>query len=200
MFPNTAFTQEDTCNLIQSSYSELYTVVPENVRCIAQNSDKDITVFFTFSGSCSPCRKHLPEAVQLAKEQNTNFYLLITDRENDEYIEKTIAIAKQIVPEEKLKMVIISDSLYSPGKRYKKRKSFISISTVIQEKYTQFLNEITPAQFENIANMSKYIVLNKQGEVIFISNYKDAEGEKNDLKVREKIIKFIENDRQSRTV
>lgn len=43
------------------------------------------------------------------------------------------------------------------------------------KKYKDFLKKITPVQFENIDDMSKYIVLNKEGVVQLVTNYKDSE-------------------------
>jgi len=197
---NTCLTaQVNECNLTKSSYSELQTVVPDDIRCLARNSENDITILFTFDSSCAPCRKHLPDAIQLVKEQNANFYLLFIRRESEvEDIERTIAVAQKIAGETELKMLIISDSLYSEKYRYKKQKKFqiISLVRLIQEKYENFLTEITPPAFENIAGLSKYIVLNKDGDVIFVSNYKDAEGySDDDSKTQEKIIRAINVDR-----
>ena len=44
-----------------------------------------------------------------------------------------------------------------------------------QKNTRDFLKKITPAQFENIDDMSKYIVLNKEGVVQLVTNYKDSE-------------------------
>jgi hypothetical protein len=77
--------QDNPCNLTQSRYSSLYTVVPDDIRCIAQHSDQDITIFFSFAAWCKPCRKHLPDAVQVSKTHHTDFYLLLMDRENQDY-------------------------------------------------------------------------------------------------------------------
>lgn len=195
--PGWIVAQHNSCNLAQSSYSSLYTVVPEDVRCIAKNSNKTVTIFYTFAAWCSPCLKHLPEAILLSKEQDADFYLLLMDRENYSDVKNAINAAKKKSPEENLKMVIISDSLFSPKNRYKKEK-IINIGSGIQEKYSNFVTAITPPQFENIADMSKYIVLNKQGEVIFISNYKDSENTKDKSKVIEKIVMVIEQNEGTR--
>ncbi len=42
------------------------------------------------------------------------------------------------------------------------------------KKYKDFLAKITPSQFENIDDMSKYIVLNQQGEVQMVTTWKDS--------------------------
>jgi len=42
-------------------------------------------------------------------------------------------------------------------------------------KYKDFLTKITPPQFENIDSMSKFIVLNKAGDVQLVTSYKDKE-------------------------
>ena len=72
---------------------------------------------------------------------------------------------------------------------------------LVSEKYENFLTEITPLAFENIPDMSKYIVLNQNGDVIFVSNYKDSEGYLKDgskEKTQEKVIQAIHTERNSR--
>jgi thiol-disulfide isomerase/thioredoxin len=199
-YPVLLIAQNDSCNLVQSSYSNLYTVVTEDIRCIAQNSDKDITLFYTFAGYCIPCQKQLPKAIQFSKEHNLDLYILLMDRENDlPSVNESLKAIKK-AKEEELSIVIISDSLYSPERRYKKQKfQLIAITGKnAREKYRNFITEITPPQFENIDDMSKHIVLNKQGEVIFVSNYKDSEGDKSGSKKIEKLLTAIEKERNSR--
>jgi hypothetical protein len=43
------------------------------------------------------------------------------------------------------------------------------------KKYKDFLKKITPNKFEIIDDMSKFIVLNREGEVQLVTSYKDKE-------------------------
>ncbi|MFD2603788.1 hypothetical protein [Flavobacterium suzhouense] len=58
----------------------------------------------------------------------------------------------------------------------------------------QFVTEMTPPQFENIDDFSKYIVINKLGEVIMVTTWKDNKGNDwhDDSKmVQEKIVPLL---------
>jgi hypothetical protein len=57
-----------------------------------------------------------------------------------------------------VKVAVLSDTTY--GLKPKKRNK-------------QFVKEITPTQFEAIDDFSKYILLNKEGEVIMVTTWKD---------------------------
>ena len=52
-----------------------------DVICIAQKSDKDISLFYTFTAWCSPCREKLPILVELSKKNSIYINFLIVDRE-----------------------------------------------------------------------------------------------------------------------
>jgi thiol-disulfide isomerase/thioredoxin len=192
--------QNDSCKLVKSSYSDLQTVDTEDIRCIAGNSENDITIFYTFAAWCSPCIKHLPDAYNFAKNQNADLYILLIDRE---WEAERIADAKKILdkyPDYNFKTVILSDSLYDKKLRNKKSPKFVLIDLNIQnrKKYENFIKEITPPQFESLDSMSKYIVLNKSAEVIFVSTYKDNINEKGKVDenlLLEKMKRFIENER-----
>jgi hypothetical protein len=98
------------------------------------------------------------------------------------------------------KTVILSDSLYDKKLRNKKPPKFVLIDLGIQNrrKYENFVKEITPPQFESLSDMSKYIVLNKSGEVFFVSTYKDSQNEKgkaDESLLPEKMKRFIEEER-----
>ncbi len=42
-----------------------------------------------------------------------------------------------------------------------------------RKRYKNFLTEITPKKFKNINDMSKYILLDKSGNVLMVTSYKD---------------------------
>jgi thiol-disulfide isomerase/thioredoxin len=198
-FSNLLFSQ-NPCDLQKSSFYDLNTVDVEQIKCLAQNSDKDFTVFYTFAAWCGPCRKNLPDAINFSKEQNIDFYVLLMDRENDSYVKRAINYLDKI--ETKQKVVILSDSLYPPNLRNKKEKKIVLVDFGIQnrKKYTNFIEKITPPQFETIDDMSKYIILNKEGKVIFVSNYKDYKNEKgkdDDLYFFNKMKLIISNSRNN---
>ena len=67
-----------------------------------------------------------------------------------------------------------------------------------REKYTKYITQITPPEFEDSNDMGKFIVINKEGKVILVTNYKDsqnAEDKDDDSLCFQKVIKAIEMDR-----
>ena len=201
-FTANAQTQTEKCNLTRSVFSRLYTVNVEEVICLAQNSDKDITIFYTYAEWCSPCRRKLPEAIKLAEKYNVDFYVLLMDREGDRLRLGGALQTLDSVYNNQLKAVIISDELYSERAMEKfarrSRRGFVLVSTGIVErdKYKNFLTLITPPESEIDNGMSKFIVLNKKGEVLLVTNHKDYEGTNDDSKLFERVVRVIENSRR----
>lgn len=150
-------TPYEKCGLEKSYFEDLYRVDAEDVKCLAKNSDKPNTILVSFARWCEPCLWHLPNHMELETKYETDFYTLLVDKENDNMIYK----AKEYVWERypNAKILIIKD--------YKNRGK--------GKKYKEFLNDITPSEFENIACMSKFFVLNKKGNVELITSYKDKE-------------------------
>lgn len=97
--------------------------------------------------------------MELEKKYETDFYILLVDKENDNLTYQ----AKEYVWERypNAKILIIKD--------YKNRGK--------GKKYKEFLDEITPSQFENVASMSKFIVFNNKGNIELITSYKDKEND-----------------------
>ena len=172
----------------------------EETICLAQNSDKDITVFYTFADWCAPCKKKLPETIRLSEEYNVDFYVLLMEPESDSFsINRALSTINSY---KKLKTVIVSDSLYSANNlKYVNKKRLIEIrATKHREKYDNYVTQITPPEFENSADMSKFIVINKKGEVLLVTNYNDyknAEGKDDESVCFQKVIKAIEMDRMT---
>ncbi|MEH6764687.1 MAG: hypothetical protein V7655_09330 [Aequorivita antarctica] len=153
-----AIAQINYCELEKSKSDKIFTVDKNDIICLSQNSEKEKTLVYTFGTWCAPCLKHLPNAIELAKNYNLDFYVLLVDKENSD--KELVAIQYLKQTEEttnfKIKVVNLKDKNGNPNKKYK-----------------QFLNEITPSSFENINDMSKYIILDKLGNVLMVSNWKD---------------------------
>jgi thiol-disulfide isomerase/thioredoxin len=191
--------QIGNCAPPKSIYSELYSVTPDDVRCIAQNADKDISLFYTFAAWCSPCRAHLPELIELSKKHEINFYVIITARENNvSDINKTVGFLDGLSND--IDKFIISDSLYIGENKIKKPKLIDMNGKREREKYDNFLKALTPDKFEHISDMGKSVLVNKEGNTILVTNYKDKDGRKDNSKVNEKIIKYIQSERSVQSV
>ncbi|MBB4805055.1 thiol-disulfide isomerase/thioredoxin [Chryseobacterium defluvii] len=150
------FSQQTECGLQKSEFIDFPTVDKESISCIAKNSEKKATVFYTLASWCVPCVKHLPDALQLEKDFNTDVYVVLVEAEDDERIKRAINIVKRASQDAKI--LVLKNSVYKGG--VKKRNS-------------AFVKQITPKQFETIPDFSKFIVLNNQGEVVMVTNWKD---------------------------
>lgn len=153
-----SFGQEEKCNLIKSKSDKIFIVDEDDIFCLAQNSRKSKTLFYTFGIWCEPCLKHLPNAIKLAKDFDLNFYVLLMDKENSDEELKAILFLNQVEEkiQYKIKVLNLKDENGRPNKKYK-----------------SFLAAITPSNFENINDMSKYIILNNTGKVLMVTNWKD---------------------------
>ncbi|MEN2400944.1 hypothetical protein GKZ90_0014255 [Flavobacterium sp. MC2016-06] len=150
---------QENCNLQFSKKDEIYAIDTKDLKCIAENSKTKNTIFFTFGVWCKPCRLHLPNAIQFSIENNIDLYILLVEAEGDEKTKEAIKYLKGI--KEDIKIVILKDELYGT-KRSEKNKKFVT--------------EITPKDFENIDDYSKYILLNNKGEILMVTNWKDNNG------------------------
>ena len=160
-----------------TSKNEIIAVDASSIATIAKNSDKKNTLFFTFGIWCEPCRLHLPGAIKLAKEHDLDFYVLLVDGMNTENVAKGYQHIKKL--DATIKVAVLNDAVY--GEKLKKRNK-------------KFVAEITPPQFENIDDFSKYILLNKEGEVILVTTWKDNRDNdwRDDTKMqKEKIIPLL---------
>lgn len=154
------FSQTENCSLKKNEELGIEVVSKKDVVCIAKNSEKKYTMLFTFGIWCAPCKLHLPDAMKLMEQYDVKVYVLLIDKENS----KQTALATKYLREKypNVKILVLKDDWYQGGAR--KRNKL-------------FLTEITPPKFENIDDMSKYIIWDKNGEVLMVTNYKDMEGE-----------------------
>lgn len=163
----------EKCKLTRSYYENVYSVTAENAKCLAENSDQPNTLFFTFGSWCTPCIYHIPTFFLIEKFYNADLYVLLVDPENHLLTEKSRNMVLEAYPHAKI--LVIKD-IEGKGK---------------SKKYKDFLTKITPPQFENTDDMSKYIVLNKKGEVQLVTNYKDSKNDpdwKNDKPMVKRIV------------
>lgn len=175
-----SFGQNKDCELTKSQSDKIFTVDKDDILCLAKNSKNEKTLVYTFGIWCEPCIKHLPNAINLARDNNLDFYVLLTDKENSDRELNAIEYLNQIQEKIKfeIKVVNLKDENGRPNKKYK-----------------HFLKEITPSEFENLNGMSKYIILDKLGTVLMVTNWKDNRENdwEDDSQMIEKTIKPILN-------
>jgi|GEM_PF-5152576 len=174
-YSNLTTVNQDVCTLHKSNFNDFYTVDVEQVKCLARNSDKPFTIFFSFASWCSGCSEDLPKAVKFANEIGSDFYILLIDRECDNmFTYQTVQIlqTKRI----SAKTVILSDSLYSTEKlRKPQKRSFFDLGIQRRDKYSNFIKQITPPQFEKSIDegMGKFFIFNNKGDIIYINSHND---------------------------
>lgn len=166
---------DEECHLIKSASGKIYTVDSHDILCLARTSKKEKTLVFTFGRWCKSCRVDLPSVIKLVKEYNLEFYVLLTDEENS-YAEKAALEYLDYM---------------------KKLHSFEFETFILRDedgsrnlKYLRFLRRITPDNFENHSGMSKHILIDKSGEVLMVTNWKDSKKHKSKL-IEEKIIPLL---------
>lgn len=177
LFTVTILAQE-ACDLKPSLTKEISAVDAKDMKCMAQNTMQKNTLFFTFGIWCEPCRLHLPNAIKFAADNNLNFYVLLVEPEADAKTKEAINYLTKIKSD--IQIVVLKDEVYGI-KRSKKNKKFVA--------------EITPDYLEAIDDYSKYILFNKEGKVLMVTNWKDNKG--NDWKddtqmLKTKLLPFLE--------
>lgn len=168
-FNRPAASAQATCDTATSFYTGVKAVNYNDLICLSKNAGEKKTLLFTFGSWCVPCRYHLPNAIKLAKDYDLNFYVLLTEEEKSIYTKKAVDYLTNI--DSSLNILVLKDKSYGVSSK---------------KKYNKFLSEITPAAFENINDMSKYIIINNQGVVIMVTNWKD--NRRNDWKDDSKMI------------
>lgn len=147
---------QDKCSIQSSKTKDVPAVDAKDLACMAKNSKQKYTLFFTFGVWCEPCRIHLPGAIKLAKEHDVELYIVLLEKEDDKYVPQAVEYLKKI--DKDIKVLVVKDATYGTKRSAKNKK---------------FVTEITPSNFENIDDYSKFILYNKEGKVIMITNWKD---------------------------
>ena len=150
---------QDACKLSASKSKEVPAADISDLTCIAKNSGTKNTLFFTFGVWCEPCRVHLPGAIQLAKEHNMDMYVVLLEKEDDKLVTQAVKYLKTV--DKDLKVLVLKDAVYGDKRRKKNKK---------------FVKDITPPQYENIDDYSKFILLDNSGKVLIVTNWKDYNG------------------------
>lgn len=166
------FSQTNTCNLSFSNDKDYFTIDKNDLLCLAKNSNKRHTIFFTFASWCKPCRLHLPDALYLEKTENVELYIVLPDSEGGKRLYQTLDFLKKNHPE--AKRLVLKTTVYG---------------TSLKQRNKNFVEDITPSKFEVIDDYSKFIVVSQKGEILFVSNWKDYDGDwKNGKAMMEKRI------------
>lgn len=176
--------QPEVCNLqkLNDEGTQAYLFDADDVPCITQNSEKEFILIYTFGIWCEPCINNIGDTLKLVWQNDLDFYVLIKDRENNwatkdaiSYLMKIQELSKEHYPDFKINILVLKDSDGRPNKKYMK-----------------FLTKITPSEFENIDDMSKYILFDTQGKLLAITTYKDKKDIGNWKMIEDKIMPLLD--------
>ncbi len=158
-----AQTPIEKCKLSKSYHDNIYTVTTDDVRCLAKNSENPNTIFYTFASWCQPCVYTLPYLFTIELVSKVDVYVVLVDKENSRSNYQSREHIYDLKKNSDLPIdtnILVIKDLDKGGQ---------------SKKYKDFLKKITPNKFEIIDDMSKFIVLNRAGEVQLVTSYKDKE-------------------------
>jgi len=183
--PLVGLSQSAICDIKKNELGNAYLVDAKAILCLAKNADEERTLFYTFASWCKPCIEHLPDLVALSIVHDININFVLIDKENNirvKWATDILSNYKRVIKENyeqdfKYNILVLKDET---GRRKKN--------------YLKFLTEITPPQFEVINDMGKHIVIDKSGEVLLVTSYKDKT-ENNELDdagiLKEKVLPLL---------
>lgn len=145
--------QSTNCELKKSESLDLYKVDRDKLICIAKNSEMPLSVFYTFTSWCAPCRMHMPNVIELGEKYNINFYVLLTESEKDKGVLNAVDFVKGISKD--TQMLILDDAVYGKSTRTRNNK---------------FISEISNRKKEFNPGYGVCIVVNKKGEILKVTN------------------------------
>ena len=147
---------------------------------------------YTFASWCKPCRYKLPSVLQLAKDYDLELFILLIDEENSTAEASAIKYIEQVneIHNASLKTYILKDENGVSAIKYRKVEN-----EVVKIKYRKFLKRIAFEKFELTEELSKYILIDKSGEVLMVTSWKDRVGKKwknNTSVIDNKILPLLE--------
>ena len=174
-FSSNLFAQQ-SCEVESSKIINAQIIDKNDIICIAKNSDKPYTIFYTLASWCAPCRLHFPDAFELQKSEKIDLFVVLVEAEKDPRVNNAINFIRSY--SENIKFGILKDSFY--GTKTKRRNS-------------KFATEITPKHNELIEDYGKFILIDKNGNILYVTNWKDYNKDwKNSKKMLEsKILPLI---------
>lgn len=146
---------QENCGLKMSQTSGITAVTAKNMQCIAKETSKQQVLAMTFAAWCTPCRAHLPGAIEFARKNDLEFIVVVPEAEGDALTAQAAGLVHKV--DSSIRVVVIADSY----------------GTDRGPKYKKFLKEIIPPAFPMIDDYSKYILFDKKGNVVFVSSWKD---------------------------
>lgn len=162
----------DDCNIQNSETIAAPKLDKEALICIAKNSDKPYTVFYTLASWCEPCRIHFLDALDLEKTGKVNLFVVLVEAERDPKIKNAISFIKSKF--ENVQFGVLNDEKY--GFKVGKRN-------------TKLATEVTPNGSKVIDDFGKFILVDRSGQILYVTNYKDYDKDwKNSKKMIEKKI------------
>lgn len=147
--------------------NQIRVVSADSIINISKNNKDKKTVIVSFGIWCKPCIREIDSIIELNQNPNISFYVLLIDKENSIDANRSIKYLYNL--DKSLKILLLDERYYD----YRSRS----------RRYKKFVKEITPSTFKIYYGMSKFFVLEDNGEVIYVSNYKDYYDRSNDTRV-----------------
>jgi len=138
--------QNGICNRYLSLSGEIYTVDAYELRCLARTSEKEKILVYIFATWCKPCRYRLKNAIDLAKDYDLDFYVLISEEEDSDKELKTI------------------DYLHSFQNKHNCAFNILNLKDENghpDKKLRNFVRKITPSKFEAAGGRGKFLIIDK---------------------------------------
>ncbi len=152
-------------------------VMPEEIAEIADSGDEEYTAICTYQHMCTFCREDFPRMFFFCDTTPVNFYVLFTVRESDSsYIYESMQAIKEYDAAFD-KFLILSDSLYEPDNRT--RKKFIIFKEyggpIEGQKHIKFVDEYLPAGFDDGCYTPRLFLYKKGEGIVFVTHYDEQE-------------------------
>lgn len=160
------------CNIQNSETIAAPKLDKETLICIAKNSNKPYTVFYTLASWCEPYRMHFPHTLDLEKTGKFNLFVVLVEAEKDPKIKNAISFIQS--KSENVQFGVLNDEKYG---------------IKVGKKNTKLATEITPNGSKVIDDFGKFILVDRSGQILYVTNYKDYDKDwKNSKQTLEKKI------------
>lgn len=152
-------------------------VMPEEIAAIADSGDEEYTAICTYQHLCTFCREDFPRMFSFCDTMPINFYVLLTSRESDSsYIYESMQAIKECNASFD-NFLILSDSLYEPDNRT--RKKFFIFKEYggprESQKHIKYVENYLPERFEDGCYTPRLFLYKKGEGIVFATHYDEQQ-------------------------
>ena len=168
-------------------------VMPEDIIHIADSGNAKYTAICTYQHYCTYCREDFPRMFSFCDTMPINFYVLFTARESDSaYVYESIQAIKKY-DNSFDNFLILSDSLYEPDNRTRKKFCIFKEYGGSREsqKHIKYVENYLPAGFDDGCYTPRLFLYKKGEGIVFATHYDELEDTCLPQSDIEQIIKII---------